>query len=89
MEYQLSQVTRYAVNCESCDTGTGNHGQAETAHKAARAKGFIAIVTPEDGTINLCPACIPDGIAGFFKPADKAPDDESGEQNLPLKAGNE
>lgn len=66
MEYQLTEVTKYAVNCEGCDVGTGNHTQPETANKAAKAKGFIAIATPEDGTINLCPACVPPAVAKLF-----------------------
>lgn len=66
MEYNLSEITKYAVNCEACDAGTGNHAQEETANKAAKAKGFIAIATPEDGTINLCPNCIPADVAKLF-----------------------
>jgi hypothetical protein len=71
IEYNLSEVTRYAVNCENCEAGTGNHSQADTAHKSARQKGFIAIATAEAGTINLCPACIPADVAKFFVTANE------------------
>lgn len=66
MEYGITEVKKYAVNCENCNAGTGNHTVAETAQKGARQKGFIAIATPEDGTINLCPACIPADVAKLF-----------------------
>lgn len=66
MDYELSEITKYAVNCAACDAGTGNHTQQETAQKAAKQKGFIAIATPEDGTVNLCPACIPADVAKLF-----------------------
>lgn len=91
MDYNLSTVTRYAVNCEGCDAGTGNHAQQETALKAAEKKGFIAIATPEDGTINLCPNCIPPEVAQFFDAAAKAtpatqPDEQDGGGDLPLQS---
>jgi hypothetical protein len=85
--YQLTEVTKYAVNCENCNAGTGNHTQAETAQKAAKAKGFIAIATAEDGTINFCPACIPADVAKFFKaPAAEPVQAPPVENNAPLKA---
>jgi hypothetical protein len=82
MDYNLSTVTRYAVNCEGCDAGTGNHAQQETALKAAEKKGFIAIATPEDGTINLCPECVPPQVAQFFDAAAKTTPADNSETDV-------
>jgi hypothetical protein len=74
MEYHLTEVTRYAVACEVCKDATGNHSQPDTAQREGKKKGFIAIVTPEDGTINLCPKCIPPAIAKFYKAGEPEPE---------------
>lgn len=98
MEYNLSEVTRYAVECANCDTSTGNHSKKETAQKSAEQKGFIVIATAADGAINLCPACIPADVAKFFVTAhdlglkDPGPIDDakaSDEPGLPLEGEKE
>ena len=56
MDYDIIEIPTYKINCENCD----EHYFSTTIESLeARVKnlGWIAVNTPEDGTLNFCPDC--------------------------------
>lgn len=74
-EFNLYITTSYQVRCESCGASSGEWSTTHEVKAHAKALGFIAVDTPEDGTLNFCSVCYPVLNAEAPQPTDKdAPD---------------
>lgn len=57
MDYDISERTDYTVRCEGCAMSTGAFETEESVSRRAQQLGFIAVRTPDDGTLNFCSEC--------------------------------
>lgn len=67
-EFNITVFSEYQIYCEACGEAvlddeisepTDVFDSAEEAVAEAKKKGFVAVYTMEDGTMNFCPACKP------------------------------
>lgn len=57
VEFDFLTLTTYQVRCEGCGTSSGERSTEEGASLQAKGLGFVAVETPEDGTLNFCAVC--------------------------------